>query len=135
MALKGGLNILLWGISSTSKVFSNVVPRNRWKKSLLFLWKTCFSNFSRKKWSFLKQEGEHCFYQQLFPSASKSFSSLPMTIYVHGEFLYTKGKGFIQASPQNHQVKSNLTLTSSHKNTIQAKNQMIVTHLHGKSSF
>ncbi len=49
------LNKLLWSISSISKVFWNIVPRNRTKKSRRFLWKNNLFGFLGKKWSFLKQ--------------------------------------------------------------------------------
>jgi hypothetical protein len=55
MALKGGLNKFLWGVSFISKVFSNIVLRNWTKKSRRFLWKIGLSGLLNKKWSFLKQ--------------------------------------------------------------------------------
>jgi hypothetical protein len=55
MALKGGLNKILWNISSTNQVFSNVILGNWTKKSKRFLWKIGLLGFLGKKWSFLKQ--------------------------------------------------------------------------------
>jgi len=55
MALKKGLNKLLWSVLSITKVFSKVVPRNWTKNSRRFLWKIGLSGLLGKKWSFLKQ--------------------------------------------------------------------------------
>jgi hypothetical protein len=50
MALKGRLIKLLWGLSSISKLFSNVVPRNWTKNSKKFLWKTIVATLALVLW-------------------------------------------------------------------------------------
>jgi hypothetical protein len=124
VTLEQGLNIPLWGVSSTSKVFSKVVLGNKQKKSFTFLWKITLPSFSSKKWSFLRQniwstilkdKRRTPIFLAINSKCLKQVSFHCNWPYVNGEFFYTSEKELFQAMLEKHFVISSLTITNWHK--------------------